>query len=397
VRFSWFVVLRAAVLVALLGSSALTIDYLLPIPSFCGAGSGCGKVQESGFGYVGDAGIPLPALGLAAFTALFTLSLLPGARRRLAAPVAILGGVIGLFLLVLQGAVVKAFCQLCVAVDLSAIVAALAGVLVLRTKAEPLAADTGASPAAAATAAGAPPSEPPAPGEPLREWAWGTLALLAVLAPLLWPSFRPSPDVPREIAAYFVRGKINVVEFVDFECPFCRLLHPQLKAVVAEYGDRVNFVRLDLPLSMHPLARGAARAHLCAVAQQRGDPMADALFESEDLSEPGLMAAAQKIGLEPGAFRACLASAETEAKLKKSESILRDSGLMQGLPTTFVGAKMLVGAQEDATLRDAFEEAASGLESGVPAPLYAAFFLLAAGVVIYLGRSTKTPLEVPVF
>jgi predicted DsbA family dithiol-disulfide isomerase/uncharacterized membrane protein len=394
VRFSWFVVLRAAVLIALLGSSALTIDYLSPIPSFCGAESGCGKVQESGFGYLGEAGIPLPVLGLAAFTVLFTLSLLPGARRRLAAPVAIFGGVFGVFLLVLQGAVVKAFCQLCVAVDVSAIVAAAAGIFVLRSKTEPAAAE---GPRPAPGTAGGPASDPPLAGEPLREWAWGALAVLAVVAPLVWPSFRPAPDVPREIAAYFQRGKINVVEFVDFECPFCRLLHPQLKALVAEYGERVNFVRLDLPLAMHPSARDAARAHLCADAHKQGDAMADALFESEDLSQPALVAAAQKIGLDASAFRACLAAPETEARLKKSERILRDTGLMQGLPTTFVGAKMLVGAQEDATLRAAFEEAASGVDSGVPGPLYAAFFLLAAGVVIYLGRATRTPVQVPVF
>jgi 2-hydroxychromene-2-carboxylate isomerase len=151
----------------------------------------------------------------------------------------------------------------------------------------------------------------------------------------------------------------------------------------------VNFVRLDLPLDMHPQARGAARAHICAAEHDKGDAMADVLFEAEDLSEPGLVKAAEKVALDPNEFRRCLAAPETEKKLKKTESILRDAGLLQGLPTTFVGAKMLVGAQERITLRDAFETAASGSEGGVPGPLYLALFLIAAAIVVWLGRNSR--------
>ncbi|HEY3495233.1 MAG TPA: DsbA family protein [Polyangiaceae bacterium] len=380
-RFSWYALLRAAALVALLGSSALTIDYLSPIPSFCGVQSGCGTVRQSDWGYLGDAGIPLPALGLAAFTALFTLSLLPGGRRRLAGPAAILAGVLGAGLLAVQAFVIRAFCSLCLAVDGAAIVAGVIGVFILRaTKDDPRRGAPGVS--------SVPPNAVP---EPLHDWAWGGLAALAVIGPLVWPTLRPAPDVPREIAAHFVRGKINVVEFVDFQCPFCRLLHPEIKKLVAEYGARVNFVRLDLPLDMHPQARGAARAHLCAVAHQRGDAMADVLFEAEDLTEPGLVAAARKVGLDPGEFQRCLAAPETEKRLQKTERILRDTGLLQGLPTTFVGAQMLVGAQEEVTLRDAFEKAADGSEGGVPGPLYFAVFAIGAALVVWFGRSSRAP------
>ena len=92
--------LRIAALVALAGSSALTIDSLSPVPSFCSASSGCGKVQQSDWADLG--GVPLPVIGLAAFTALFTLSLLPGKRRKLAASVAIAGAVLALVLLLVQ-------------------------------------------------------------------------------------------------------------------------------------------------------------------------------------------------------------------------------------------------------------------------------------------------------
>jgi uncharacterized membrane protein/predicted DsbA family dithiol-disulfide isomerase len=370
-RFRWFVLLRIAALVALAGSSALTIDYLSPVPSFCSASSGCGKVQQSEWAYLG--GLPLPAIGLAAFTALFTLSLLPDKRRRVAASVAIAGAVLALTLLLVQAFVVGAFCALCVTVDVAAIVAGIAGLGAILT-----------------------PASPPNP-EPLRDWAWAALAALAVTGPLLWPSARPAPDVPPALAAYYVRGKINVVEFVDFECPFCRLLHPELKKVVAEYGSRVNFVRLDLPLEMHPNARGAARAHVCASERGKGDPMADELFQTDNLEASGLLAAAKKVGLDPKEFERCLAAPETEAKVQKSERILRDAELLQGLPTTFVGSEMLVGAQDAIALRDAFEKAAGGAERGIPAGLYIALLLVGAGVVVFFGRTRHpaTPAPAP--
>jgi len=349
-------------LVALVGSSALVVDYLSPVPSFCGAGSGCGVVRESPLAHLGSLGVPLPAVGLMAFTALYTLSLLPGERRRLAAYAAVLGGLVGAALLLVQGVGIGVFCSLCTIVDAGAIVAGVAGGMLLRGEAPLLTRD------------------------PLRDRAWIALGVLAVSSPLLWPSVRPTPDVPPAIAGYMKPGKINVIEFVDFQCPFCRLFHPRLKAIVAEYGDRVHFVRLDLPLAMHPLARGAARAHVCAVAQAKGDAMADALFDAEDLSEPGLLRAGDKVGIDQNALKACLAAPGTEAAVVRSEKILRDTNLLEGLPTTFVGATMLVGAQEDATLRDAFDRAGTGGMPGVPAPFFVAVLALGALGIVVFGR-----------
>ena len=370
-------VVRAAALVALLGSSALTVDYLSPVPSFCGPTSGCGIIQNSGWGYLGAAHVPLPALGLVGFTALLTLSLLPGRRRISAAPIALIGGVIGAALLVVQKVKIGVFCSLCVTVDTAAIVAALAAAVVLF------------GPEPKATASDLVRTGDGALREPLRDGAWITLGILAVTAPLLWPSLRPLPDAPKEIAAYYVRGKINVVEFVDFQCPFCRLFHPELKKVAAEYGDRVHLVRLDLPLQMHPLARDAARAHVCALAKGHGDAMANALFETEDLTRPGLLKAGVTVGLDEKELAACLDAPATEAAVAKTESILPKLGLLQGLPTTFIGPRMLVGAEEAPALRDAFDHAQEATERGVPAPIYVAVLLVAAGVTLWFGRERR--------
>jgi protein-disulfide isomerase len=217
------------------------------------------------------------------------------------------------------------------------------------------------------------------------------LGALAVSAPLLWPSLRPTPPVPPAIAKFHVPGKINVVEFVDFQCPHCRFFHPRLKAILAEYGDRVHFTRLDLPLQSHPLARGAARAHVCAAARGKGDAMADALFETEDLEEAGLIKAGEKVGLDGAELRRCLAAPTTEAAVVRSERILLDANLLEGLPTTFVGSTMLVGTQEDATLRDAFDRAAADDPlPGVPGPVFIGAMAAAALAIVWFGRDKGT-------
>jgi uncharacterized membrane protein/predicted DsbA family dithiol-disulfide isomerase len=370
-------VLRAAVLVALLGSSALTIDYLSPVPSFCGATSGCGTVKESIWSHLGAAHLPLPGLGLFGFTAVLTLSLLPRGRRRAAAPVALVGGVAAAALLVIQWLAIHAFCVICVTVDVSALVAAAAGAVMLVT-------GSSETPNTETSTPGA--STPPWPEEPFKDSAWIALGVIAVTSPLLWPSLKPLPDVPREIAAHYVPGKINVVEFVDFQCPFCRLYHPELKKVAAEFGDRVHLVRLDLPLAMHPLARGAARAHVCAVARGRGEELANVLFEAEDLSVPGLLKAGASVGLDPKDLEHCMSLPETDREVSKSEALLTRLGLLQGLPTTFVGSRMIVGAVEAPALREAFEQAAEGAHHGVPAPVYAAVVALAAAASLWFGR-----------
>jgi len=225
--------------------------------------------------------------------------------------------------------------------------------------------------------------------EPLARWAWGALGALAVAAPTLWPAFRPAGELPAGVRERQVAGKINVVEFVDFECPFCRMFHPTLKKVVNEYGDRVHFVRLDLPLESHAQARGAAKAHLCAEQQKAGDRMAEALFEAEDLTSEGLVAVAKAVGLDIPSFERCVAAPETERKLAAVESILKDSGMLQGLPTTFVGNQMLVGAQDDVALHDAFERVArGGGGGGIPGWAYLAAIAAAAGIVVWRGRAS---------
>jgi uncharacterized membrane protein/predicted DsbA family dithiol-disulfide isomerase len=360
--------LRVALLLALGTSAALTIDYLSSNPAFCSGTSGCGAVRRSGWGYLGP--VPLPALGLLAFASVLALSLGPPAIRRLSGWAAMLGALIAGALILIQALVIQKFCSLCLVVDVAAIVAGAAGLALVVNNLE---------------------GEPSAANGPLVAWAWGALGALAIAAPLVWPAVRPLADLPTGVRERQVAGKINVVEFVDFQCPFCRMFHPTLKKVVGEYGDRVNFVQLDLPLESHANARGAAKAHLCAEEQHAGSRMAEALIESEDLTEKGLLSSAANLGLDVDHLQKCLASDATEKKLAAVESILRDSGMLQGLPTTFVGNAMLVGAQDEVALRDAFERAARGEDGGgIPAWAFVGMVVLFAGAIVFGGRRRRS-------
>ncbi len=363
----WLALIRIAALVALAASGALLADYSGLAPAFCTAGSGCAKVRQMGFGSVPllpGVYVPVPLLGAVAFALLLGLSLLPnpGTRRRLTSLAALAGGAVALALLAIQAFVVGAFCSLCVTVDLAGAVAAIGGFFYLR--------DT----------------EPPA--ELVTPFGWAALGVVAFLAPYYWPKMRPAPAVPAEIAKLYQPGKINVVEFADFQCPFCRRLHPTLKKLNHEYGAKVNFIRLNLPLAGHPEARPAALAAVCADQQGKGDAMSDLLFEAEPLSRASESQAAKTLGLDLERFRLCLTSKEASDRVEREAKILRDAGF-DGLPTTFVGNDKIIGAQPEETFRAAYERAERGVgQSGTPWPIYLFVALALMAAIAWFGRVT---------
>jgi len=325
-------IFRLALLLALGVSAALLIDYLRPLPAFCDVGSGCDQVRLSRFGTLWI--VPVPAIGLAGFALWMVISLLEGERARFfTRAMALVAGVTGVLLLLTQAFVIKAFCKLCVTVDIAAIVAA-AAVLFARADDEDR-------------------------SQPAARWLWPAATIITILLPGLWALAQPSPPVPREIASLWVPGKINVVEFADFQCPFCRKLHPLMSELLGEYADRVHFVRLNMPLTSHSQSRTAARAYCCAEEQGQGPAMADALFQSESLTPEACEKLAASLGLSLEAYRACVGSSSTDARIDDEIARVKSAGLA-GLPTVWIGDQVLVGLQPIDKLRDAFAEAASG-------------------------------------
>jgi len=360
---------RLAAVLALAVSAALLVDYIGRTPTFCGVGSGCAEVRGSGYGYVvlSELPVPLPAFGMFGFALLLGLALTRGLTRWV--PLAAgLGGMIGLYLFGLQWLKIGHFCSLCVTVDALSLVAAICGVLQWRGVGD------------ANEAFG------------LRWGAWPLLACLALLAPLGWPQLRPAAPVPAGVQKLYRPGKINVVEFADYECPFCRRLHPELKAIVDSYPGKVNFTRLNLPLKSHEFAHGAAQAQVCAREQGKGDEMADRLFLAEDLHPSSNRDLAKELGVELTAYDACIKSGKADQIIAAESKILLDDGL-QGLPTTYVGAKTILGAQPEEVFRDAFDRAALGEgDRGIPASVYWPIMLALAAAVSWVGRVRRATL-----
>jgi len=358
------IVLRLVVLIGLGVSAALLWDYFRPLPAFCDVGSGCDRVRSSAFSSL--FGVPIPLLGVAGFVALLVASLAPSDRAwRWTRGLSLTAGFAGLSLLLVQALVLKVFCKLCVVVDLASISAACA------VLARPLRGGSDSSTTS------------------VRLWAGAGVAALAL--PGLWSLIQPSPPVPPEIARLWRPNVINVVEFADFQCPFCRELHPAMTELLTAYEGRVNFVRLNMPLASHSQARDAARAYVCGDRMGRGSEMADALFTSQSLTPDACLALAIGLGLEAEQFRACLASPETDARIDEEMRLVKAAGLA-GLPTVWIGDQVIVGTRPKETIAEAFERAKSGVHKRWPLGWLWAALALGLAVVGWVAwrASTRT-------
>ncbi len=140
-------------------------------------------------------------------------------------------------------------------------------------------------------------------------------------------------------------ARVKVIEFGDFQCPFCKRSEEAVKAIRQKYGDRVQLVYMDFPLSFHPNAMPAANAARCAQAQGKFWQYHDALFADQAKLDPkDLKATARSLGLDTAKFDACF------DKQQYSRSIQQDLEEghrlnVSGTPTFFIDGRELVGAQ----------------------------------------------------
>jgi predicted DsbA family dithiol-disulfide isomerase/uncharacterized membrane protein len=362
----WLILLRAITLAALAASAALYVDYANPVPTFCGLGSGCTQVRYSGYGFVWSR-LPVPLVGLLGLGSLLIVALLPQGRLRdwLLLPGALVGALAGIGFIALQ-VKIGSYCWLCNIVDASAIGAAVCAVMHRRAER--------AGGGSATTR------------EPLEVWTWAVLGALSVMAPLIWPRVAPQPPVPASIRELYDPGKINVVEFSDFECPYCRTLHRRMKTMLAEYPGQIHLVRLHVPLASHAFARAAARAAVCAEQQGSFDPMADALFDADDLSPPANRELAEAAGLDMQLYDRCIADPATDARIDRHVQLFASAG-MKGLPTCFIGGRSIIGLQPESVFREALARAASGGdEGGIPGWIYLGLVGATAASALLLGR-----------
>lgn len=159
--------------------------------------------------------------------------------------------------------------------------------------------------------------------------------------------------VPRiEVSTQYSAGSegpgdapITMIEFSDYQCPYCRRAEDSVKEVLKKYNGKVRLVYMDFPLPMHQFALRAAQAARCAGDQGKYWQYHDALFADQSkLDAAGLKATAAKLGLDTKKFDECTAHDLHMDQVRKSQQEGTDVGV-DGTPTFIINGRMLSGAQ----------------------------------------------------
>ena len=162
-------------------------------------------------------------------------------------------------------------------------------------------------------------------------------------------------------AGYPSRGPANapvtIVEFADFECPYCGGLYPTLKLVEKNYPEKVRLVFRQFPLvNMHPRAQKAAEASLCANDQQRFWEFYDSLYANQaQLEVSALKQRAVTLKMNAATFNPCLDSGRQAEAVRKDQDDARKAGV-SSTPTMFINGRLLSGNQPYTVIRDMIED-----------------------------------------
>jgi protein-disulfide isomerase len=318
------------------------------IASFCSISDvvNCDRVATSPYAVV--LGLPVAAWGLLGYGLMAALSgaaLWRGGASSvwMAGLLVVLGSfavAVSVVLAVVSEAAIGALCLLCAGSWLVSVALLLAARWACRET------GVGASVRQAAAALRA------SPGRTGAAVALGALVVAgaAMAYPRYWERARPAVrtagtgEVGPSAPAALPSGPPVVVEYSDYECPFCARAHEEMRAILEKRPD-VTVVRRQFPLdaacnpaltkSIHPSACTLARAGICAQAQGRFAEMDDALFRNQrDGRSP--IELAQRIGLDLERFRSCVTSPETERRLQADIA----AGIREGVratPTYVVG------------------------------------------------------------
>ncbi len=152
--------------------------------------------------------------------------------------------------------------------------------------------------------------------------------------------------LPEVTAQDHIRGSLDadiiLIEYSDYECPFCKQFHGTMQQVMDEYGDRVAWIYRHYPLDFHPKAQKTAEATECA-AELGGNEafwqMSDLIIENmPEIGLSELPTLAGEIGLDPVAFRTCLDSGKYAQKIKDQMAAGAQAGV-SGTPGTIAITK----------------------------------------------------------
>jgi len=150
---------------------------------------------------------------------------------------------------------------------------------------------------------------------------------------------------------------VTIVEFEDFQCPFCKKAQQTLEGVLVRYKDKVRMVHRDFPLQpLHPAALKAHEAARCAEEQGKFWEFRDLLYQKAPAAAPEqLYSYASQLGMNTSDFKKCLDSEKFRAVVQKDE----DEGIrigVEGTPAFFINGRLLSGAQPESEFARVIDE-----------------------------------------
>ena len=160
-------------------------------------------------------------------------------------------------------------------------------------------------------------------------------------------------DAPRKGNS---NAKVEVVEFSDFQCPFCSRLIPTIDQIYKKYQGKISLVFKAFPLSQHEKASLAHQASLCAHDQGKFWPYHDKLFQNQrNLERSDLEKYATELKLDITKFRQCLDSGEKFAKVQKELAEGEQAGV-RSTPTLFINGLMVQGSVPQEQIEEIINE-----------------------------------------
>lgn len=186
------------------------------------------------------------------------------------------------------------------------------------------------------------------------------------------PGRRPEPPLEERIKSAIevplnnapVKGSENapvtIVEFSDFQCPFCSRVVPTLKQIEEEYKGKVKIAFRQNPLPFHQNAMSAAKAALAAKEQGKFWEMHDALFaDQRNLTEDNIRKIAEQIGLNVSKFESDWKSDKFNAQIEEDIKFAQQNGA-SGTPSFFINGVSLKGAQPYPKFKELIDKLLAG-------------------------------------
>ena len=181
------------------------------------------------------------------------------------------------------------------------------------------------------------------------KWAHGPQPTKLLEDPVIIPTAGSPARGPADAA-------LTLVEFSDFQCPYCLLAVAKLNAVLDAYPGKIQLIFKQFPLDMHSQAALAAAAAIAAHRQGKFWPVHDALFaHRQELSRPSILALARTAGLDMPRFVADLDSAETKKTVARDMEDGDRAGV-EGTPSVFINGRKYNGALDLPAIRTVIDE-----------------------------------------